>query len=357
MLRFRNMVVVLMLLAQIGSAYGQSNLAKDGVKVSVDNNGFVKSFTYPGERGETDLLFRDDDYLKGPALFFNEKRLDVSKIQSKEGQLTFNGENDTLKYSLNYEIEDGAFVVKASITNKLSSTIENPIVTLKPGVNTELDSFPQWNDIFFPTLLRCETTHMWGYISNGAGDVIAMGTKEPVASWQMEYFDPSHWRGKGGHLIYSYRIDLMHKLPLPVRHPQNLTKLKGHETKSWTYYLKPVKDIQDVKPTLAKVLASPMIEAERYTVALGETVKLDISAATSISATLTTPSGKVKKIKLAKKGNGLSKAQFDLKDGIGVYSFKVKASNGQVSEAALSTRQNYSWYMDKARDASLRYGQ
>ncbi|WP_303318327.1 hypothetical protein Q4Q34_10510 [Flavivirga abyssicola] len=348
---------VLVLASISCNLYSQNLLNKDNINIKVNDAGIVTSFTYEGERGETDVDFRKDELMKGPALFFNEKRLIVNKKAINNEELSFKGETDTLKYTLKYRIKNGAFVVKATVKNKLDIAIKNPILTLKPGVNTELDSFPKWNHIFFPTLLRCEASHFWGYVMNGVGDVLAMGTNEPVASWQMEYYDPTHWRGKGGHLIYSYRLDLMHKLPLPVRHPQNLTVLKPNESKTWTFFLKPVANVQDVKPVLASTIAAPMIDAESYTVMSNQAVKLKVFTSGKATATITTPSGKVKKISLGKKVNNTYKLKYELNDGIGVYKLRVKDANNKVAEASLTARQNYSWYLDKARDASVVYEQ
>ncbi len=339
------------------NAFCQNELKNENLNIKVNDWGIVTSFTYNGARGKTDVSFRSDDAFKGPALFFSEKRIDVKKVDGGSNELMFAGETDSLKIWLKYKIEDGAFVVESSVTNKLNSPIKNPILTLRPGVNTELDSFPKWNNIFFPTLLRCEPTHFWGYNMNASGDIIAMGTKEPVASWQMEYVNPLKKNSRGGHLIFSYRLDLMHKLPLPARHPQNLTELKANEQKTWTFYIKPTSDIQSIKPILSNAIQAPMITSDSYTALQGEAVDIQIITPTIATATITNPNGVEKNISLGKKQNGKYQIKHFLKEGAGIYTLKVKDKNNKIAEAIFSARQHFSWYMDKAREASVKYQQ
>ncbi len=339
------------------SVYSQNEINNEHLNVKIDDSGIVTSFTYQSLKGKTNVSFRNDDAFKGPALFFNEKRLVVNKNNSNTTDVEFKGETDLLKYVLKYRIVDGTFVVEVTVTNKLNVAIKNPIITLKPGLNTELDSFPKWNNIFFPTLLRCEPTHFWGYNMNALGDIIAMGTKEAVASWQMEYVNPLKKNSRGGHLIFSYRLDLMHKLPLPDRHPQHLTELKANEQKVWTFYIKPTNDIESIKPILSNIIQAPMITSDNYTALQGEAVDIQIITPTIATATITNPSGVVKNISLGKKQNGKYQIKHFLKEGAGTYTLKVTDKNNKIAEAIFSARQHFSWYMDKARKASVQYQQ
>ncbi len=104
------------------------------------------------------------------------------------------------------------------------------------------------------------------------GRILSVGSPDPVASYTMDY-EKSSW-GDGGHLIQTCALDLMHALPLPARHPQNLTALKAGEERSWRIYLEPLNSLEEVKPTLATSLSAPMIDADRYTLAPGESSRL-----------------------------------------------------------------------------------
>ena len=71
--------------------------------------------------------------------------------------------------------------------------------TLVLGIDSEMLSYPRWNYRYFPTLLRCEKTHFWGYLMTPQGRIMTLGSPDPVASYTMNYQDSS-W-GDGGHLI------------------------------------------------------------------------------------------------------------------------------------------------------------
>jgi len=60
------------------------------------------------------------------------------------------------------------------------------------GVDTCMETYPQWHKPFFPTLLRCEQTHLWGYYMNTAGNALAVATDAPVASYGIRYFSVGH---------------------------------------------------------------------------------------------------------------------------------------------------------------------
>ena len=113
------------------------------------------------------------------------------------------------------------------------------------GLNTEMIKYPDWNQKFFPTLLRGEKTHFWGYFMSPEGRILTIGSADPIASWNYE-FQPRR------HRIYTVSLDMLHALPLPARHPQDLTELKPGQQKTWTVYLQPVDRVENVKPALAE---------------------------------------------------------------------------------------------------------
>ncbi len=350
---FKLSLFTLSLMSIAGAATAQNKLESKTMSVEIGNDGIVKSMNYQGARGLTDVSFRKDDYLKGPSIFFNENRLNSTKQSEKDGTLTYTGKNDSISYELKYFLEGESFVVEATVKNLLSTTLTDQTITLKPGIDTELEEYPSWNNIFFPTLLRCEKTHFWGYLLNGMGDVLAIGSKDPVASWQMEYYLPEHWRGKGGHLIFSYRMDLMHKAPLPARHPQNLNVLAAGESKTWRVYLTPVAELDDVKPTLAATLGTPMLDAEEYTKRPGDSQVVVVNSVSQPSATLKSATGKAKKLRARKTAENTYEINCQLGEEIGTYTLDVSDKAGHTSQAILSTRNPYSWYMDKARSAAV----
>ena len=106
------------------------------------------------------------------------------------------------------------------------------------GINCEMLSYPTWNDRYFPTLLRCEKTHFWGYFMTPCGRILTIGSPDPVASYMMNY-EKSSW-GDGGHLINTCSLDLMHALALAVPPSAALVSLKAGEKRTWTIYIQPL---------------------------------------------------------------------------------------------------------------------
>lgn len=75
--------------------------------------------------------------------------------------------------------EQKQLVVTASVTNNKDT--EQPVdkLSLNLGFNTYLESYPQYNDQLFPTLLRCEKTHLWDYLSTPSGRLMTIATDAP----------------------------------------------------------------------------------------------------------------------------------------------------------------------------------
>src|SRR6202789_1343263 len=204
--------------------------------------------------------------------------------QSIEGAAaSFAGTVDGIRYSLQYRIEGIRLAILAGLRNDRLSDYFPKAAQLVLGINCEMLSYPKWNDRYFPTLLRCEKTHFWGYFMTPQGRIMTVGSPDPVASYSMDY-ELSSW-GDGGHLIHTCSIDLMHALPLPPRHPQNLVSLKSGEEQIWTIYLQPAGSLEEVKPLLAGSLSAPMIDADPYTLAAAESASLSIWAPRPVTVT------------------------------------------------------------------------
>ena len=79
-------------------------------------------------------------------------------------------------------------------------------------MDTEMVKFPDWSERFFPTLLRCEKTHFWGYFMRPDGVILAVASPDPVVSWANGYND-------GGHRLFTPCLDFINIAPQPARHP------------------------------------------------------------------------------------------------------------------------------------------
>lgn len=96
---------------------------------------------------------------------------------------------------------------------------------LRLGIDCYMESYPQWDEKFFPTLIRCEKNGVWGCFVSPAGKHLALASPSPFISWKNEYE-----RGIDvGHRIYTVSLDMLNRFPQPKRHPQAKNVLKAGE--------------------------------------------------------------------------------------------------------------------------------
>ena len=276
-----------------------------------------------------------------------------------------------IRYSIEYRIEGNRLAIVAAIKNQRTSEYAPRIARLILGIDCEMRTYPAWDFRYFPTLLRCEKTHFWGYLMTPLGRILAIGSPDPIASNNINYdnsvWNPgdggdlapcvprkdAEWSCDGGHLIFTCSLDLLHTLPLPARHPQDLVSLQPGQKRKWTIYLQPVTAMEDIKPALASAIAAPMIGADRYTIAPGESSQISIWAPHPVSISVSAPDGSISPLTTHPEGGIKSAATFTPVGGPGIYRLSVAQRDGHVSEASISVRHPWSWYMIQARKESL----
>ncbi len=126
--------------------------------------------------------------------------------------------------------------------------------------------------------------------------IFGFTTAEPVASYAINYIYEGWLKWKWGHQIRTASLDMLHCLPLPERHPQNLTELAPGETKCWHIHMGQIQSLPDVKSKLSEWAAVPMIECDRYTITSKESISVRGYSTDSISIAI-------------KKGPGIKKSK------------------------------------------------
>ena len=350
--------------AKLNDAPGHWTLSGNDIRVSLADNGTIRAFEVKCGGQWEKVEFRTGT-LAGPAW------ADV-KMQSVVGSASsFAAIVDGIHYSLQYRIEGNRLAILAGIENRRSAQFAPRAARLVLGIDSEMRSYPSWNYRYFPTLLRCEKTHFWGYFMTPLGRILSIGSSDPIASYTINYNnsvwspgdggtvapcvvrEDADWSCDGGHLIFTSSLDVLHTLPLPRRHPQNLVSLQPGEQRNWTIFLQPVAALEEIKPALASSLSAPMVEADRYTVAAGESSHISIWAPQPVVVTVTAPDGSVSSLPVHPEPGGNLAATFAPGSGCGLYRLEAAQSNGRVSEACVSVRQPWSWYMIQARKETL----
>ena len=263
----------------------------------------------------------------------------VSLLQ-EAGTTRYSGWRRQLRYSIEYADADGRLEIIASIENRSGSEYRvQDCERLILGIDNALSDRSTMEETFFPTMLRCEKTHFWGYFQNPAGGILSISSPDPVASWQLAYIG-------NGHNIATTYLDLMHAGPLPKRHPAGQDVLQPGEKRSWRICLQPVGSLSEVTAVAAANCQAPLLSLDRTTLAPGEEACLTLYG-----------TGRVEAFDAAGNPVRLSggPASFVLTAPDCVGDICILASDGsRTSEALIHVRRPWGWYLEQARSEALR---
>lgn len=320
------------------------------VKFELNEKGQLSYLYFPSHNMDT-VAFNQEVFA-GPSLLLDGQILPLSK--SNNG-LVFVGSQKGLSYSLKYSVENGSMRIAVSCKNMSKADMENIHLSMYIGINNCMKSYPEWRSIYFPTLLKCEKTHFWGYFMNPNGGILTIASPDPVASYHLQYNNSSE-NFNSGHLIYTSTLDLLRPGSLPEENPVNCSRLKKGESRSWSIYLASAKDLSDVPSVVSKYTQAPFIQSPLYTVKKGDPFKFTFNTTKKPNVKIVTPSEIKHNVAVRFLGNGQYEAEYTPKDEEGVY--KLYVSEGKkVSQGWFSVRYSWSDYIKAARQASLDYRQ
>ena len=248
----------------------------------------------------------------------------------------FFGKKDDVEFYLKYEKFPDYVKVLIKIHNKGETDIKEPI-GFHTGVDSVMIKYPQWHDTYFPTLLRCEKTHFWGYYMNTAQNALAVATDKGVASYNIEYNKINE--DNYGHRILGSDIVFIQNTDLPERHPDNLKVLKSGEVYENALYFIPAPK-EEVANKLSAIAEIPVITAEKFTLEKGDFLNFKVLYGGKWTSELILPNGRK-----------CSTEDFVF-DDYGIYRLIVYCDNGKISEAMFCCRKDWDFYMyNAAREA------
>ncbi|TKG89236.1 hypothetical protein EYV94_25935 [Puteibacter caeruleilacunae] len=345
-------VIVLTLLVVFGrnNVFGQYTLKSPTWQVQINEQGQIVEYKTKGNKNA--IAFRNDKHA-GPS--FEGVELSVEDRNA----LIFSGQKGTLKYHLQYKNDDADLQIVASIKNEGRERYDVKYERLILGVDTYMNKYPEWNNKFFPTMLRAEKTHFGGYFMSPLGRVLAFASPDPIASWNYEYHNHRPYKNYknayvAGHRIYTVSLDLLHCLPLPDRHPQHMNELLPGEEHTVRLYLKELGGLDEYNDFISSITNAPAIELDLYTVAENEMICGKIVSESKPQVKVYGPKNVVKQIDPVQRENGVYDLKFKMDRGIGQYKIIASNEEGQVSEAIAFCREPWSWYLDRARNESLK---
>lgn len=299
-------------------------------------------------------------YLKDPANGVDSTAAWTYVAPGEYASVPVEGVVCTLKYLSDTENP----TLRVTLANEGHAPVQPEKAGLRLGIDTYMDRWPEWFGKYFPTLLRSEKTHFWGYFQTpGAGrPLLGIASSEPVASWNTDfslgYQDPApHWFW--GHRIESVNMDLLNALPLPERHPQDLWQLKPGESKRWNIILFPVAKPDDLEPAVCDIAGVPVLRFERTAYRPNEKVRIELySPSTSERPKMTIRNEEGKEIAVYARYMGAGRFVTDpfYLPQPGLYTVRATVGD-KCAEGILTALHPWSWYMQRGREGALKYRQ
>ncbi|MGN0213286.1 MAG: hypothetical protein ACI4AH_00580, partial [Muribaculaceae bacterium] len=340
-------------------AMGESMVWKGKTwKGGVDSNGCLKHIVFAhGTHTDTVPFFAKADNA-GPSFYVEQAGAKTVGRWAPDGYLSYRSTIDGVECRLTYGESHSQPALKVTLTNRGNVPFQPTKAGLRLGIDTYMDKYPEWFGKYFPTLMRNERTHFYGYMQTPGGQVLGIVSANAIASWSVDYNlgyqDPApYWFM--GHRIESLNLDLVNALPLPEHNPQHLWCLPQGESLSWTIVFVPVESTAQLEAKLHTVVPVPFIKFAQTTYVAGETASFQVLASVDAHISITDSNHKTiaHDAKMGSKGVWEVKCQLPQ---TGLYTVTVTDGDYQA-EGVLSGHASWRWTLEQARKGALRYHQ
>ncbi|MRJ10581.1 hypothetical protein EDL98_05725 [Ornithobacterium rhinotracheale] len=307
--------------------------------------------------GQDSILFRQGEF-RGPMWYVNEGENDILIHNQTTQKNQTKAQYKNIDLALFFSQDQNRFCITAQVTNHGTYSFSPEKLGLRLGIDTYMEKFPDWEQKFFPTLLRCEKNYFWGYFLSPKNKLLSIVSPNAIASWSHVY--NKSWGEPpyvfNGHRIHAVNLDFINQLPLPARHPQDLNIIKPGETKKFQIYLNLLNDLSQLKDEVIAVAKAPFVDLKFTTIEENTPFNFEIFSSEKPKVIVSTPKGKTLEIKPIKNSQNRYFFQFRKTKDVGNYTIKA-FSRDKTSEAIFSVRQPYSFYMNHAMKAVLDYPQ
>lgn len=326
-------------------------------KWQISSEGYLDNIVFINGNKNDTIPFFHGDKAKGPAFYINNGDKDiVGKWTPKEFGF-FQSIINKVTCRIHYQRWKGMPALEITLKNNGKNDFKPVKAGIKLGIDTYMDKYPNWLGKYFPTLMRNELTHFFGYLQTPSGKTLAIVSPQPVASWSIDYNlgyqDPApHWFM--GHRLESLNIDLMNTLPLPEHNPQDLTMLRPGESKRWVVAFIPVDKPELFEVTVHQAASIPMIRINQTSFNPGETASFDVIAKKP-AVNVFDDEGNELNTTIKRIAKDIFRVKCNLPK-VGLYKIIVNTGKYQ-SEGMLTAHASYQWTMEQARKAALKYHQ
>lgn len=345
-------LLFLLISTQVCNIWGQQVIKDKSFLAYINEWGHITSYI-DTNRNDT-VHFRNDQYA---GFAFAGIQL---KQQQNEGSVWYELLTDSLNYRLEYQKMNGRLMVKASIENVTNEIfVPQKGIKLLIGIDTYMDKYPDWNKDYFPSMLRCERTHFLSYFMTPEGKLLVLASPDAIPSWENEYQSQNiniknHIVSHGLHRIYTSSLYLLHRLPLPVRHPQNLFYLGPGEKREISLFVQSVDSLENVNEVFHEITDAPVFEADIYTMPIGNTFTGRLFGKDLRRIEVITPRNEIDTLNIQPVSSEEYHWSYSPFSGTGEYTVCAITEKGKIAEMKLYVRPDYSFYLDNARKEALR---
>lgn len=333
----------------------QEKLQTSDWSVTISSKGCIENIIFNGKDNNDTIPFFKQTQHAGPAFYVKmDDEINIGEW-IPDGRYSYRTEIKGIECKLTYFNNNGTPSMRVKMTNNSHVPFQPQKAGLRLGIDTYMDKYPDWFGKYFPTLMRNEKTHFYGYMQNPREHTLGIVSEQPIASWSVDYnlgyMDGSNWFM--GHRIESLNIDLLNRLPLPDRHPQDLYELKQNESKEWIISLVNVGNLDNLEKAITKVADIPMIYAEQTSYVPGDIATFEVWGANPL---ITVKDDKGNMLNTTKISSGKTTTVKVTLPETGLYNVYVE-SEGKSAEAILDAHHTWEWTFKNAREAVAKYHQ
>jgi len=174
------------------------------------------------------ITFRNDEYGKN---FYIENDKGATIIRYRTGDFSEHGINFSVREEYLKE------TLKISISVSADSYVPLNRLGFRLGIDCYMESYPEWNEKYFPTALRCEKNGFWSCFVTPERKLLSVCSPSRIVSWKNEYSDADY--DIVGHRIYTSCIELINTYPQPERHPKSPLGISAEPICAELYYFCP----------------------------------------------------------------------------------------------------------------------
>ncbi|MBQ0084395.1 MAG: hypothetical protein KBS52_06500 [Clostridiales bacterium] len=223
------------------------------------------------------IPLRQDEY---GLYFYIEKGGETLAFPFKSGKFSFFG----IDFCCSLKENNGVLEVRTEYSAKTPVRLER--FGLRLGIDCYMEKYPEWEEKFFPTALRCEKQGFWSCFCSPSGKMLSVCSGSDIVSWKNEYNKAVYGSALDvGHRIYTSSVEFINTYKQPSRHPESpKTVFEKREAVLFYSYVSDKKELACfvkkyagiILPDLEKYSYEPWENAQ----ICGKTVKLDIGVNT-----------------------------------------------------------------------------